>query len=88
MIKRFRLIESAVIFWLVGSMAIYSQTAEPPKPNSRVEKNMYGWTVKIDIRLLQPPNTELGQRALKFLESKLMDITYVVPEPHLSELKV
>lgn len=85
--KRLRLIELAVIFWLAGFMVIYSQTAEPPKPNSRVEKNMYGWTVKIDMRLLQPPNTELGQRALKFLESKLMDITYVVPEPRLSELK-
>ena len=87
MIKKLRLIELIVVFSLLKPMVIYCQTNEPPKPTSRVTKNMFGWTVRIDTRLLQSLNTELGERALKFLESKLMDITYVVPEPRLSELK-
>ncbi len=55
---------------------------ESAKPTSHTDRQMEGWTVRVDDRLLSPPNVELGARALRFLESKLSDINAVVsPEP-------
>jgi hypothetical protein len=55
---------------------------EPPKPASRTTRTIEGWTVRVDDRLLAPPDDALGARTLKFLEAKLVDITHVVaPEP-------
>lgn len=54
---------------------------DAPKPVSRTERVIEGWTVRIDDRLLQPPNVELGVRILKSLESRLSDINAVV-RPH------
>ena len=41
----------------------------------------------MDDRLLNPPNEELGKRALRFLENKLADIKAVVPEDRLKKLQ-
>ena len=60
---------------------------EPPKPTSRTTRIIEGWTVRVDDRLLAPPNDMLGTRALKLLEAKLTDITYVVAEKPLAKLK-
>ena len=61
--------------------------AEPAKPTSHTSRQIEGWTVRVDDRLLQPPNEALGQRALKMLESKLTDITYVTPPEPLAKLR-
>lgn len=57
------------------------------RPSARVTKNIAGWTVRIDMRLLTPPNVDLGERTIKFLEAKLIDITHVVPQERLAELQ-
>ena len=57
------------------------------KPTSRTPRQLEGWTVRVDDRLLQPPNEALGQRALKFLDSKLTDITYVMAPEALAKLR-
>jgi hypothetical protein len=41
---------------------------EPPKPTSHTIRHVEGWTVRVDDRLLAPPNEEVGTRALRFLE--------------------
>ena len=51
------------------------------KPSSRTDRVIEGWTVRIDDRLLQPPNVELGTRILKALEARLSNINAVV-RPH------
>jgi hypothetical protein len=61
--------------------------AEPAKPTSYTKHKLEGWTVRVDDRLLQPPNDELGKRALRFLENKLADIKAVVPEDRLRKLQ-
>lgn len=61
--------------------------AEPAKPTSRSIKNIEGWTVRIDDRLLEAPNVELGTRALRFLEAKLSDIKVVVPADKVKKLQ-
>jgi len=60
---------------------------EPPKPASRTTRTLEGWTVRVDDRLLAPPNDALGTRALNLLEAKLTDITYVVAKEPLAKLR-
>ena len=59
----------------------------PPKPTSRTEKQVEGWTVRVDDRLLKGPDAELGTKALRFLEGKLADIKVVVPDDKLKKLQ-
>jgi len=61
--------------------------AEPPKPVSRTTREILGWTVRIDDRLLASPNHELGDRAILLLQAKLNDITYVVAPDRLEKLR-
>jgi len=67
--------------------AVSGGEPEYPKPVSRSVRNIEGWTVRVDDRLLAPTNEVLGARALKLLEAKLADITYVVPENKLRRLR-
>jgi hypothetical protein len=60
---------------------------EPAKPTSHTDRTIEGWTVRVDDRLLQPPNDALGARATRFLEAKLADIKAVVPEAPLKKLQ-
>jgi hypothetical protein len=60
---------------------------ELAKPTSRTERTIEGWIVRVDDRLLQPPNDALGARCLRFLEAKLADIKAVVPEGSLKKLQ-
>lgn len=72
----------------VGVLA--GEKPEPPKPVSRTVRKIEGWTVRVDDRLLRPPHDALGalgSRALKLLEAKLADITYVVPADRLAKLQ-
>lgn len=59
----------------------------PPKPTSRTEKQVEGWTIRVDDRLLTGPDAELGTKALRFLETKLADIKVVVPEDKVKKLQ-
>ena len=85
---------SSVCFWLL--MAIVSQVTPVfaatkkdslPPPTSRTQRNIQGWNVQVDDRLLAPPNEALGARVLSLLEAKLVDITYVVPSEPLAKLR-
>lgn len=60
---------------------------EPAKPTSHTDKKIEGWTVRIDDRLLNGPDEELGRRALRVLEYKLNDIAQVVPADKLKKLQ-
>jgi hypothetical protein len=60
---------------------------EPPKPSAHLNRTLEGWTIRVDKRLLQPPNNILGDRALRFLEAKLTDIVAIVPPNRLKQLQ-
>lgn len=57
------------------------------KPTSHTDRKLEGWTIRVDDRLLQGPDQELGTRCLRFLEAKLSDIKAVVPEDKLQKLQ-
>ena len=60
---------------------------KPAKPTSHTDCKPEFWTIRVDDRLLQKSNEELGNRALRFLENKLADVTVVVPADRLKNLQ-
>jgi hypothetical protein len=72
---------------LTCAAALAAEKPELPKPASRTTRQIEGWTVRIDDRLLAPPHDVLGARTLKLLEAKLADITYVVAKERLEQLR-
>lgn len=56
-------------------------------PTSRTTRELEGWTIRVDERLLAPPNDKLGNQALTFLEAKLVEIKAVVPATRLADLQ-
>ena len=61
--------------------------SEPSKPTSSTVHKIEGWTVRVDDRLLHPPDDSLGKSALRFLEAKLVEIKAVVPAEQLAKLQ-
>jgi len=59
---------------------------EPSKPTSHTARKIEGWTIRVDDRLLQGRDEELGVRVLKALEAKLADINSVVSRDRLEKL--
>ena len=61
---------------------------ELPQPASRSVREIEGWTVRVDDRLLgEKPDAATGARALRFLEAKLVEIKAVVPAERLKDLQ-
>lgn len=53
-----------------------------------VERNIEGWTVKVDPALLGDEHRELGERALKALANHLQRVTYIVPAEKVKQLRM
>jgi hypothetical protein len=92
---------SFLVFWtllLTTSAAPDSAHATPPLkafalaghanlPPGRTARDIEGWKVLVDDRLLTAPNEAVGARALKFLDAKLVEIKTVVPAARVKELQ-
>ena len=50
------------------------------RPTGHDEREVEGWTVRVDERLLAAPREALGERSLRFLRSKLSDVKAILPE--------
>lgn len=87
-----RYVSTFLLFGVIGAVSAVPLTAEEPseesKPTSRSVKQLEGWTVRVDDRLLgDATDAALGQRALKFLEAKLVEIKAVVPPGRVKVLQ-
>jgi hypothetical protein len=60
---------------------------KPAIPTAHTARDLEGWNVRIDNRLLEGEGKTLGDRALKLLNSRLVAITVVVPEKELAKLR-
>ncbi len=79
-----------MVVGLISEITLPTRAAgslDKAKPVSHTLRQMEGWTLQVDDRLLSPPNGELGGRALRFLESKLADIRAVVGGEPLAKLQ-
>ncbi len=62
--------------------------SEPPVlPTKHTTRNIEGWSVRVDARLVAGEDAAIGERALKLLTARLVAIEIVVPEPALSKLR-
>lgn len=59
---------------------------EPEKPASRTDRNIEGWTIRIDDRLLAKDFAP-GEKIIQSLERRLSDIIAVVPAARVKELQ-
>ena len=55
-------------------------------PNAHTARDIEGWNVRVDDRLLRGDGAALGERVLKLLTARLVAITIVVPEKSLAKL--
>jgi hypothetical protein len=64
------------------------EAAEPAaKPTSHSTRQIEGWTVRVDNRLLEGSQAAPGSPALKVLTARLVAIALVVPDPALTQLR-
>jgi hypothetical protein len=56
-------------------------------PTSHTPRQIEGWTVRIDDRLLHGDSAALGERAIKLLSARLLEISIVMPEKPLANLR-
>jgi hypothetical protein len=52
-----------------------------------VSKNVEGWTIKVDPRLLESDNAELGKACFTALANHLQRIKYILPKEKVAELQ-
>ncbi len=87
-----RSIFSALLIYSTAALAWADEKVpiEIPKrnlPASHTTREIEGWRIRIDDRLLNGEAAALGTRALKIVEAKLVLITLVVPEKPLAALR-
>ncbi len=64
-----------------------ARAQEPPLPTSHTRRDVEGWTVHIDQRLLEGPDKALGDHALRLLANRLYDIKLVLPADKVRRLQ-
>ena len=71
-----------------GLLALTAFAADKPAlPTAHTTRDIEGWAVRVDDRLLKGEGAALGERALKLLTARLVAITIVVPEKALAKLR-
>ncbi len=80
------------LFLLSTAWALSTSAADTPAlptalPTAHTTRNVEGWNVRVDDRLLTGGGATLGERALKLLNARLTAITFVVPAPALAKLR-
>ena len=71
--------------WLPRMRA--AEKAAPAKPAGHEVREVEGWTVRVDERLLAGADKELGDRALRLLANRLDDIKLVLPPAKVARLQ-
>jgi len=64
-----------------------SKQVEPKPFIEHVVRDVEGWKIHVDKRLLESDQKELGDRTLKVLANKLYEITMILPEPRVKDLQ-
>jgi len=80
---------SITMIFLILAGAMFSRAAAevPAKPTAHQVREIEGWKVHVDGRLLEEPEIGLGNRALKLLEGRLFDIVMVLPADKVKRLQ-
>lgn len=72
-----------VLVLLAGS----SLTADEPTFYDPIERNVEGWTIKVDPQLLDDDGAALGEKCLKALANHLQRIKFILDEERVASLQ-
>ncbi|MCO6453852.1 MAG: metallopeptidase [Pirellulaceae bacterium] len=72
---------------LVFCLFVPARADEKPTFFDPVERQIEGWTVAVDPRLLSEPHADAGREAMTALANHLQRVTYIVPEQRVAELR-
>ena len=80
---------SLVILMLLAVPAFSADVSAklPPLPSSHATRQIEGWNVRVDERLLSGDAAATGEQAIKLLSARLFLISIVVPERPLAKLR-
>jgi hypothetical protein len=76
----------ALVVMLLATLRLRGEDS-PAKPESHTKRDIEGWTVHIDDRLLTGPDKELGDHSLRILANRLYDIKLVVGPDKVKRLQ-
>ena len=82
-----RLLLALLLSTTLSNATVAQPQPNRPKPEKRETRQIEGWTVRVDDRLLQPANEAIGKRSLQLLEARLADIKSVVAADRLARLQ-
>ena len=83
---KYLLLSLSPLFLLSVIAAADDEKAEPAKPVSHTIRNIEGWTVEIDDRLLEEKK-ELGEISLRLLSNQLFQIAFLLPKSKVEKLQ-
>lgn len=75
------------ILLLLALSCAFVRAETAPIPTAHTMRNIDGWQVRVDDRLLTGPGAEVGTKVLTLLNARLVAISTVVPEPALGKLR-
>jgi len=73
---------NVVILTCVGPLQ-----ADEPQFYDPIEKNIEGWTIRVDPQLMLPEHEDVASKAIQALANHLQRVTYIVPADRLKKLK-
>jgi hypothetical protein len=80
-------LRSLLLLLLLPTLLTAEEKSQRAQPTARQEQMVEGWKFRVDTRLLEEPNKELGTRTLTFLAAKLVEIKEVVPAERIKDLQ-
>lgn len=75
------------ILALLAALALPIAAADKPAHYDPVKKNIEGWTVLVDPKLLEGEHAEMGAKALSMLGNHLERIAILLPEKQLKTMR-
>lgn len=78
------------LFCLATLPAFWATWGSEPNtsiPTAHQTKEIEGWTIRVDARLLAGEHEKLGQRTLSVIERRLADIVLILPEDKVVRLR-
>ncbi|MHB8974863.1 MAG: M90 metallopeptidase family protein [Pirellulaceae bacterium] len=75
-----------LILLVLLNVAVFA-AEKTPLPTAHTTRDIEGWAVRVDDRLLKGQHAAVGELALKLLAARLVAITVVVPEKSLETLR-
>jgi hypothetical protein len=73
--------------WLTILLLLGMARAAPVIPTAHTQRQVEGWTVHVDNRLLAGPEAETGRRALRLLADRLAEIKTVMVTDRVEKLQ-